>query len=449
MKTTTAMLPLIDAVRTHARPLTGAEDDYTDFLSLVGDAQFVLLGEATHGTHEFYRERARITRRLIEEKGFAAVAIEGDWPDAYRVNRYVCRPKPGEEAVDALTGFERFPAWMWRNADVLDFIGWLRDHNARLPKHARPVGFFGLDLYSLHASMDAVIEYLAKIDPDAARRARERYACFDHFGPDVEAYAYATHVGLQASCERDVIEQLMEMRRRTHELMMRDGRLAEDEYFYAEQNARIAARAEHYYRTMLDAEVPSWNLRDEHMTDTLERLAAHLGRVDPGAKVVVWAHNSHVGDARVTEMSRRAELNVGQLMREHHPRETITLGFSTYTGTVTAASAWHGAPERKNVRPARPDSFEALFHATGMPRFYFDMREHRAKVSDAHVRRLERAIGVIYRPDTERQSHYFGAVLMYQFDALVHIDVTRAVEPLDRTLEWDAGEVPETYPSGV
>lgn len=449
MAMATTIVPFGDALRFIARPLTGAQSDYDDLLSLVGDARFVLLGEATHGTHEFYRERARITRRLIEEKGFAAVAIEGDWPDAYRVNRFVSRPQAGDEAIDALAGFQRFPSWMWRNADVLDFIGWLREHNARLPKHGRRVGFYGLDLYSLHASMDAVIAYLSKVDPDAAQRARERYACFDHFGPDVEAYAYATHVGLQASCERDVVEQLMEMRRRTHELMMRDGRVAEDEYFYAEQNARIAARAEHYYRTMLDAEVPSWNLRDEHMTDTLERLAAHLGRIDTGAKIVVWAHNSHVGDARVTEMSKRSEVNIGQLMRQRHPRETITVGFTTYAGTVTAASAWHGAPERKTVRPARPDSFEALLHASGLPRFYIDMREHRRSVSDARVERLERAIGVVYRPDTERQSHYFGSCLMYQFDALVHIDVTRAVEPLEKAPEWDAGEVPETYPSGV
>jgi len=444
-----AQLPLAQAIPSFAIPLDGSTSDYDDFLTLLGDARFVLLGEASHGTHEFYRERARITRRLIEEKGFGAVAIEGDWPDAYRVNRFVCRPQPGEEAVDALEGFRRFPSWMWRNADVLDFVGWLRDHNARLGKHARPVGFFGLDLYSLHASMDAVIEYLGKVDRGAADRARERYACFDHFGPDVEAYAYATHLGLQASCERDVVDQLVEMRRRAHELTMRDGRLAEDEYFYAEQNARVAANAEHYYRTMLDAEIPSWNLRDTHMTETLERLAAHIDRRDPTAKIVVWAHNSHVGDARVTEMARRGEINLGQLMRQGYPRETITLGFTTYTGTVTAASVWHGAPERKTVRPARHDSFEWMLHAAGAPRFYFDLRAHRHDVSDAHEARLGRAIGVIYRPETERQSHYFASTLIYQFDALVHVDVTRAVEPLEKAPEWGAGEVPETYPSGV
>jgi erythromycin esterase-like protein len=246
-----------------------------------------------------------------------------------------------------------------------------------------------------------------------------------------------------------VVSQLVDMHRRREELLHRDGRVAEDEYFYAEQNARVAAHAERYYRTMLDAEASSWNLRDTHMVDTLERLAQHLDRRLGRSKIVVWAHNSHVGDARHTDMSRRGEHNIGQLMRERHGTDTVSIGFTTCSGTVTAASAWHGVPERKRVLPARPDSFEHLFHQAGVPEFFLNLRSNRPRLSDAGNSRLERAIGVIYRPETERASHYFYARLAEQFDGLVHIDVTRAVEPLERNAEWDAGEVPETYPFGA
>lgn len=445
IKSTTAALA--DAVREAAHPLTGAAKDYDPLLELIGEARFVLIGEASHGTHEFYRERALITRRLIAEKGFTAVAVEADWPDAYRVNRYVRGSGDGATAVEALAGFTRFPTWMWRNADVLDFVGWLRAYNDEHPQDAR-AGFYGLDLYSLYSSIAAVIGYLDKVDKAAAQRARQRYACFEHFGTDPQVYGYAASFGAAESCEDETVNQLVEMQRRTAELMQRDGRLAEDEFFYAEQNARLARNAEAYYRSMFRGRTSSWNLRDRHMAETLDALAAHLDRQVGCAKIVVWEHNSHLGDARATEMGEGCELNVGQLVREHYGREAVLVGFSTYSGTVTAASDWDAPAERKRVLPALSGSYEALFHEVGAARFLLTLRGDGKAAQALRERRLERAIGVIYRPDTERISHYFYARLPDQFDAVIHIDETRAVEPLERSSGWERGKLPETYPSG-
>ena len=439
-------------IRENLHPLTGASSDYDALIQQIGEASFVLIGEASHGTHEFYRERAQITKRLIQEKGFAAVAVEADWPDAYHVNRYVRGATSDAEAIDSLDGFKRFPTWMWRNADVLDFIGWLRTHNDALANSARKVGFYGLDLYSLHSSIEAVLGYLAKVDPEAAKRARYRYSCFDHFGEDTQAYGYAASFGLTESCENEVLSQLVELRRRATDYASRDGRIAADDFFFAEQNARLVKNAEEYYRSMFRRSVPSWNLRDRHMAETLESLVAYLASQSQPAKVVVWEHNSHLGDARATEMGERGELNVGQLVRERHGKDAILVGLSTYTGTVTAASDWDAPAERKHVRPALKDSYEALFHEVGIPRFQISLRESSPMVSALNEPRLERAIGVIYRPETERQSHYFYARLADQFDALLHFDQTRAVEPLERTPEWNiegVGEPAETFPSGL
>jgi erythromycin esterase-like protein len=438
---------LSDAVREAAHPLVGAREDYDPLLEMVGDARFVLLGEASHGTHEFYRERAQITKRLVEEKGFTAVAVEADWPDAYRVNRYVRGRGDDESGDEALSGFKRFPQWMWRNADVLDFAGWLRAHNDALSADSK-VGFYGLDLYSLHSSMEAVLGYLDKIDPEAAKRARYRYSCFDHFGEDTQAYGYAAGFGLTESCESEVVGQLVELRRRAAEYASRDGRVAEDEFFFAEQNARLVKNAEEYYRAMFRGQASSWNLRDRHMVETLHALVAHLDSRG-GAKVVVWAHNSHLGDARATQMGERGEWNVGQLVREKYGGESVLVGFTTYAGTVTASSDWDAPAERKRVRPALKEGYEALFHEAGVPRFLLDLRGTGRAATTLREPRLERAIGVIYRPETERQSHYFYARLPDQFDAVLHFDETRAVEPLERHASWETGELPETFPSGM
>jgi erythromycin esterase-like protein/predicted phosphoribosyltransferase len=440
-------------VRSEALPTEDGVPEDDVLFDLVGDARFVLIGEASHGTHEFYAARAQMTRRLIESKGFCAVAVEADWPDAYRVNRYVRGHGDDATAEESLRGFERFPTWMWRNSAVLDFIGWLREHNELVaPDDRSKAGFYGLDLYSLNSSIHEVIAYLERVDPGAAARARERYSCFDHrSGDDGQAYGFAAAFGAGESCEREVVEQLVDLRRHALEYARRDGLLAEDELFYAEQNARVVRAAEEYYRTMFGGRISSWNLRDSHMAQTLEALADHLGRRQGRqAKIVVWAHNSHVGDARTTEASSRGEITIGQLVRERYPGECRLIGFTTYTGTVTAADDWDGPAERKSVRPALPESIEELHHEAGRKEFLISFGVA-PRASEALRRsRLERAIGVIYRPQTERQSHYFRARVSEQFDAVIHIDETRAVEPLERTARWEAGEeVPQTYPFAV
>jgi len=450
------MLPISDAeavraVAGAAHALHGSPGDFDPLLALVGDARVVLLGEASHGTHDFYRVRAELTKRLIREKGFRAVAVEADWPDGYRINRYVRGRSQDADAEEALGGFVRFPQWMWRNADVLDFVGWLREHNAGIADETTRIGFYGLDLYSLHASMAAVLDYLRIVDPEAAARAARRYACFDHFGPDPQAYGYAATLGLAPSCEREVIGQLVELRAAAAEYARRDGRLAPDDLFFAERNAQVVATAEHYYRTMFQSHTASWNLRDRHMADTLAALERFLESRGTSPRVVVWAHNSHLGDARATEMGARGELNLGQLSRERLGPEAVLVGFTTYAGTVTAASDWDAHAERKTVRPGLPGSYEALFHDTGVSSFFLDLRGPSEMVRALTEPRLERAIGVIYRPETERLSHYFRARLPLQFDAAFHYDHTRAVEPLERTPIWERGEaeLPETFPSAL
>ncbi|MGE5611633.1 MAG: erythromycin esterase family protein [Bacillota bacterium] len=440
---------LINAVREIAQPLPGENASYDSLIQAAGDARFVLIGEASHGTHDFYRTRAEITKRLIEQKGFTAVIAEADWPDAYRVNRYVRGIDDDGTAVEALSDFRRFPAWMWRNADIVDFVGWLRDYNSSLESREQMAGFYGMDLYSLYGSIQAVMKYLDRVDPEVARRARFRYGCLEHFGEDPQAYGYAAAFDLSASCEQDVIGQLAEMVRHAGDYAKRDGRLAEDEYFFALQNARLVLNAEHYYRTMFRGRVSSWNLRDEHMAETIDALIAHLDRPTRRAKVIVWAHNSHLGDARVTDMGRSGEFNVGQLLREHHGQEVFSIGFTTHTGTVTAASMWDGPAERKRVQPSLYGSYERIFHETSLPQFLLMLRTNHPAIELLREQQLERAIGVIYLPETERVSHYFYASLSDQFDAVIHIDQTRAVEPLERTAAWKPEEVPETYPTAL
>ena len=418
---------------------------------LIGDARVVLIGESSHGTHEFYEARAEITKWLIEHKGFNAVAAEADWPDAYRVNRYVRGLGEDDSPEQALRGFQRFPAWMWRNAVVRDFVGWLRWHNGRCAADGRrQTGFYGLDLYSLHRSMQEVIGYLDTVDPTAAARARARYACFDHSdGHDGQAYGYAAAFGAGQSCERQAVEQLVELQRRGLEYLRHDGELASDELFYAQQNAVTVRNAEAYYRGMFAGRVTSWNMRDKHMAQTLEALIEHLDGGPEPARIVVWAHNSHVGDARATEVSADGQLTIGQLARERYGEACRLIGFSTYSGTVTAASEWGGPTERKNVRPALAGSIEELLHETGRREFIVPMHDGSPAAAALEVVRLGRAIGVIYLPRTERQSHYFHVRPSDQFDAMIHIDTTSALEPLEPTSGWIAGQNPETYPSGL
>ena len=434
---------IAEVVRAEALPLHGHAHDYDALFEQIGDARVVLLGEATHGTHEFYRERARITQRLITEKGFTVVATEADWPDAYRVNRWIRGAGDDTSAGAALGGFQRFPTWMWRNAEVLSLVDWLREYNAELGDAGRRVGFYGLDLYSMYTSIAEVLRYLDQVDPEAARRARYRYGCFEHFGEDPQAYGYTAEMRISESCHDHALQQLVELRR-----LHAGAGVPEDEHFYSEQNARLVKNAEEYYRSMFSRRDSSWNLRDCHMADTLDALLAHFDRDGGRTKAVVWEHNSHIGDARATQMGAEGEWTVGQLVSERRGDDAFLVGFSTHTGTVAAASGWDAPVEHKRVRPSLPESYEAVFHATGIPAFHLPLRTGAAREALLEPR-LERAIGVIYRPETERLSHYFQARLSHQFDAVLHFDQTRALEPLVREAGWEAGEPPETFPSGV
>jgi erythromycin esterase-like protein len=409
-------------------------------------ATLVLIGEATHGTREFYRVRADLTRALIQHRGFTCVAAEADWPDAYRANRWVRLLGDDRTAEESLDDFTRFPRWMWRNREVVRFLRWLRAENAGRSAELR-VGFYGLDLYSLHRSMARVIEYLDRIDPAAAARARRGYACFDAFGEDVQSYGYAASLRLERSCEDEVVEQLVRLRQRAAEYAARDGRVAADEYFAAEQNARVVCDAEAYYRTMFRGGAASWNLRDRHMMATLAALFEHAARQGRPARAIVWAHNSHLGDARATSMAARGELNLGQLARERFGDACCAIGMTTHDGEVTAAHEWEEPAALRMVQPSLPGSYERLFHETGLGTFVLQLSTpDLARALEGP--RLERAIGVLYRPETERPSHYFSARLPEQFDLVVHVDRTRALEPLEK---WARHEVdlPETYPTGI
>jgi len=399
-----------------------------------GKAEVVLLGEATHGTSEFYRARAAISRHLILHHGFNIVAVEADWPDAARIDRHV---RHGAHEPGAGEAFARFPSWMWRNVEVLEFAEWLRTENAHRAAKDR-VEFRGLDIYSLSVSMAAVLAYLDRVDSGAARLARERYGCLTPWQDAPAAYGRQAMMGGD-SCERDVQEQLMTLLRHRLDYAARDG----DRFFDAAQNARIVLAAEEYYRIMYLGSRESWNLRDRHMFYTLQRLKAHR----PGAKAIVWAHNSHVGNAAATSMGWEGEFNIGELCRAAYGNDMVAIGFGTDRGTVAAASDWDSPMEVKQVLPARPDSFEYLFRQAGHARALFDWRGKSDVLRELLAEpRLERAIGVVYRPDTELLSHYFRAVLSEQFDAMVWFETSRAITPLP------AGQpigMPETYPFGL
>lgn len=439
-----------EAIQQVAHPIPHEGHEFTELLDEIGDARIVLIGEASHGTHEFYDARAAITRNLIESQGFTAVIAEADWPDAWRVNRYVRGINDDRSANEALGGCKRFPQWMWRNTVVLEFVEWLRDRNAAFPVGApEQCGFYGMDLYSMYGSIQEVLRYLQKVDPEAGRRAKYRYACFEHAGEDPQAYGYAAGFKMARTCEDEVVQQLLELQQRSAEYAGRDGRLAEAEYFQAEQNARIVLNAEQYYRGMFEGRVSSWNLRDTHMAETIDSLMEYQRRYTPNPRFVVWAHNSHLGDARATDMGRQGELNVGQLVRQRYGDDCYNIGFTTHEGTVTAASEWDAPAENKRVRPSLPGSYERLFHNTAIPDFLLTLRNHPDHAAGLPREALERAIGVIYLPQSERISHYFDTDLAQQFDAVIHFDRTRALEPLERTPQWENIEAPETYPVGL
>lgn len=426
-------------LRETAEPFDDWRDaDLGPLLARIGDSTVVLIGEATHGSSEFYRLRARLTRELIVQKGFTIVAAEADWPDAAQIDRWVRqRPHPGPEGV----AFSRFPTWMWRNVEVRDFVHWLRDHNAALEDPVARTGFYGLDLYSLYTSIATVLSYLDEVDPEAAQVARVRYGCLTPWERDPVQYGRAALTRRHASCERAVVEMLVELVRRRLDYEARDP----ERFFDALQNARLVANAERYYRAMYYGAAESWNLRDRHMFETLELVLAARG---PGAKAVVWAHNSHVGDASATEMTARGETNIGALARASYGDNAFLVGFGTDHGTVAAATDWGGPMEIKQIRPSHPESYERLCHLTGIPSFFLHLRQPaREEVrEELEPPRLERAIGVIYRPETELASHYFESVLPWQFDEYIWFDATTPVTPIPGE---EIPGPPATYPFGL
>ena len=425
-------------------PVEAGNNALTALAQRAARAKVVLIGESSHGTRDFYAMRAALTEQLIAAHGFRAVALEADWPDTFRAHRYVAGRSEDADADQALSDFRRFPAWMWRNETMRDFVGWLADFNRVRPANGR-AGLFGLDLYSLHASIEAVLAYLDGADPAAAARARARYACFEHFGDSPQGYGLAVTHGAD-SCEDEAVAQLVDLRHQALRLPRAAGNAPDEEVFSAEQNARLVMNAERYYRAMYRGRESTWNLRDAHMADTLEALRERMPQAAEG--IVVWAHNSHLGDARATEMGLRGELNLGQLVRERHGRDAFSIGFSTFDGTVTAASDWDAPMEKKRVRHALRGSYERLFHESEAGRAYVDLAdEETARLLAGPL--LQRAIGVIYRPQTERWSHYFDARLPRQFDVMIHLDRTEALVPLDRSAGWDEGEPPETWPAAL
>jgi protein-L-isoaspartate(D-aspartate) O-methyltransferase len=433
---------LADELVAAAQPFDAIDDvDLTALLQRIGDARVVLLGEATHGTSEFYRMRARITRALIEHKGFRIIGIEGDWPDAARVDHYV---RHAEVPPSEWTAFARFPTWMWRNEEVRGFVDWLRAHNGGVPLRDR-VAFHGLDLYSLYNSMRSVLAYLEDVDPETAAIARARYGCLTPWQTDPATYGRAALTGTYRSCEEDVVHMLHSILEKQRDYALHDG----ERFLDAAQNARLVANAERYYRIMYYGSRASWNLRDSHMFETLKTLLQFYG---PSSKAVVWAHNSHIGNARATEMSKRGEHNIGQLCRNEFGRGAVLVGFGTDHGTVAAASDWDGPMEVMSVRPAIARSYERLCHtgsqSSGATQFILPLgaalsEEVRTALEKP---RLQRAIGVIYRPQTELASHYFQAVLPGQFDEYVWFDESSAVTPF-ATAQLQG--LPDTYPFGV
>jgi erythromycin esterase-like protein len=431
---------IAESLRRVALPLT-SPDNLEPLLERIGDARYVLLGEASHGTSEFYTWRTEISKRLIEERGFSFIAVEGDWPDCYRVNRFVkAMPDSGHSAEDVLHAFERWPTWMWANREVVELVEWLRSHNHGKAAE-RQVGFYGLDVYSLWDSMRAVTEYLDRIDPRLAAGARRAYNCFEPYAEDVQDYARATAL-VPTSCEDEAVAVLRALRARAPEFRA-DG---QEGYFNAEQNALVAKNAELYYRTMVRGGPGSWNVRDRHMVETLDRLMQHHG---PTAKAIVWEHNTHIGDATFTDMARAGMVNVGQLVRESHGGDGVVLvGFGTHRGTVIAAEEWGAPMERMRVPPARAKTFEDAMHeaAVGDALLIFDGTD------DGGVRGLDeplghRAIGVVYDPDAERWGNYVPTLMARRYDAFLYVDETRAVDPLHMPVRV-GGEPPETYPSG-
>jgi len=424
---------LVAALVDAGHELTGGDDDYAPLLDRIGDARIVLLGEASRGTHEFHEHRVRITKRLIEEHGFNAVAVDADWADSYRVNRWLHSGGRDRTAAAALQDFRAFPRWRWRNRELLAFIEWLKAHNDPIRDVRSRVGFYGLDFYGFHSAVEVALAYLDRVDAVGAMLARQRYGSFELFGDSLDSYGTSAALEVSERCEAQVVANLVDLRRRRDEFLRREGLVAHDAFFAAEQNVRAMKNGAEYYRALFHGRISSWNQRNHHLADTLDSLLGHLEWRMGRARVVVWAHNSLVGDARATEMVSLGRVNLGQVARERNQRDVFIVGFTTHTGTVAAAFGWNQLPIPMRMPPALEESWEAALHEAGAGQLLIDLRKARPGILGPS--RLERAIGVIYRPENERHSHYFHAALADQFDAVIHCDETRELELLDPTVE--------------
>ncbi|MHB0875639.1 MAG: erythromycin esterase family protein [Anaerolineae bacterium] len=420
-----------------AQVVSGWRGDYDALMRRVGDARYVLIGTASHGTHELHRIRSEITQRLIYEQGFAALAVATDWPDAYGANRYASGREDYANASLALARLRRFPSWLWRNTVVRDFVGWLRLYNDGLRPGVERIGLYGLDLYSYYASVAAVLAYLDPIDATAVQQVRRHFVRFDHVGIGDQATGEGSGLDLGATRQAEAVEWLLQLRRQAAAIQG-DGGPADDEPYYLGRHAALELKAAGYYRTMLGERVAFWNARERHLADSLDALAAHLSRGGRRARIVVWGHNSQVGDAGASARDQRGEVSLGELVRQRHGDDALLVGFTTGGGTVTTAADWNEPPRVLPLPPALPDSYEYLFHYTHQPAFYLDTRGSVAREGLA-PRRLERAIGLIYRPESERLSHYYAANIGDQFDVVMHVDSSTALRPLDLGPLWQPG----------
>lgn len=435
-------------LKEYFQPLKDTLTDYNTILDSIENIEHVLIGEATHGSHEFYSIRVDITKRLILEKKFNAIAIEADWPDVHRINQYIKGDKTIKNATDAFGGFKKFPTWMWRNEVIIEFVEWLYSYNSKLP-FVKKIGFYGLDLYSLNTSIEVIIKYLEKKDMEAANKARQRYACFNSLKDELSSYGYAATFGMTKSCENEVREQLLELNENSYKYM-NENSIEEDQCYYITQNARLVKNAEKYYRSMFEHKSSSWNIRDTYMFETLDLLAEHLSKqLKSSAKIVTWAHNSHIGDARATELKALKQVNLGQLAREKYGNKVFIIGFLTYAGFVTSATKWGGVVEYKKILPALSHSYEYFLHNLSATNFIINFISMDIIDELIPAGLLQRAIGVIYLPKTERASHYFHTNLIKQFDTVIYIDKTSALRPLEITSTWHFGEQFETFPFGL
>lgn len=439
---------LIETIKDQAYPLQGIKSDFDQLLDRARDADIVLLGESTHGTSEFYELRAEISKRLIEEANFSAIALEGDWPDIYRVNRYIQNDGSDSSVLTALDDLQKFPSWIWRNKEFAGFLDWLHHHNLSKTMGIK-VGVYGLDLYSLYGSMAAVLNYLHRVDPAAAEAARAHYSEFPSFGDGGNSYSFADLVEVPNSCIEGAIKEVSEIQRNRYTNLKQRGLLPIDAQFSAEQNAQIIARAEEYYRQLFISKNSEWNLRETHMCGTLYRILKHLELSQKARpKIIVWAHNAHIGDARNHEMLRRQELSMGQMLRENPSIKTISIGFTTSTGTVAAASYWQGEVTMRALPAPHPESIEAAFSATGLDRFILFFEHPKTAWYPLCEEMLERSIGAIYIPEIEGSRYYARARLALQFDGVLHVDYSKAVTPLESVFR-SSKELPETFPSGL